>query len=220
MAKKTPRKPSPKSDERNVVGADSVDIQDLEDRVFMFWDKNKGLILGGIFFLFAAFIAFQGFKFLQARSIQNLQEGYQTADIEGGKSEWADGEASTALGGIAFKELGDEAYAADNLAEAEAYYRKAVAATKSVVKEAANIALAVTLAKQDKTAEAKQIFQTLADNPEAASQAEAQFRLAKLAHAAGDHETARSLIEAIDPEAAFWKSRARALETKLPKADA
>lgn len=218
MANKNSSKDTPKSDERNVVGADQVDIQDIEDKVFMIWEKNKGLIFGGIAFIFAIFIGYQGLKFMEQRAEANLKEGYTAASESGDKASWAEDESGKPLGGFAFKELGDESYLAGDFAKAEEYYRKAAEAAESPVDQAANIALAVSLIAQDKTAEAKSVLQPIANNDNALAQAEAQYRLASLASKEGDNESARSLIEAIDEQAFFWKSRAESIAKNLPEA--
>lgn len=209
---------SPKNDERNVVGSNQVDIQDLEDQVVMFWEKNKGIVLGAVAFIFAAFLGYQGIKLMQHRSEENLKAGYQAADTSEAKASWAQDEAGKPLSGFAFKELGDEAYAAGELAKAEGYYREAAKSAGAPVDQAATIALAVTLIDQDKFSEAKTLLQGIANDPTALAQAEAQYRLAYLASQEGDSDAARSYIEAISDESFFWKTRARSIEQTLPEA--
>ena len=218
MAKKNSKKTTPAKDERNIVGPDQVDIQDLEDSVYLFWEKNKGYVIAGVAFIFAVFLGYQGLKFLQARGEQKLQEGYAEASDSKAKEAWAASESGKPLAGFAFKELGDEAFAAGELEKAEEFYREAMEATEEPVKEAATIALAVTLIALDKGGEAKTLLQPIADNPAAFAQAEAQYRLAFLASQEGDATTARSYIESINDQAFFWKSRAAAIEKKLPEA--
>lgn len=218
MAKNKKSSTSPKADERNIVGPDSLDLQDLETEVILIWEKNKGLILGGVAFVFAVFIGFQGIKFLQTKAEQSLKEGYQAASSSEAKAAWAEDEAGSPLGGFAFKELGDEAFAAGDLAQAESYYRKAAKSAAAPIDEAATIALAVTLIEQDRAAEAKPLLLAMAGDPTAFAQAEAQYRLAALASAEGDATTARSFIESISEEAFFWKSRAESIAAKLPEA--
>lgn len=215
MAKKSS---SPKNDESKVDVPDQIEIQDLEDQAIMFWEKNKGVILGSIAFIFAAFLGFQGFKYLQYRADMNLQAGYQAADTSAAKAAWAEDEAGAPLSGFAFKELGDEAYEAGDLAKAEDYYRKASKSAAAPIDQAATIALAVTLIDQDKAGEAKSLLQPIASDVTALAQAEAQYRLASIASQEGDIETARTLIEAISDESFFWKSRARSIEQTLPEA--
>ncbi len=209
---------SPKSDERNIVSSNQVEIQDLEDQVVMFWEKNRSIIIGSVAFIFAAFLGYQGFKYMQYRADESLKAGYQAASTSEEKAAWAADEAGKPLSGFAFKELGDEAYQAGETAKAEGYYREAAKSASAPVDQAATIALAVTLIDQDKLNEAKSLLQGIADDPTALAQAEAQYRLAYLASQEGDAETARSLIEAISDDSFFWKSRARSLEPKLPEA--
>ncbi len=209
---------TPKNDERNIVGPDQIEIQDLEDQVIMFWEKNKSTIIGSVAFIFAAFLGFQGFKFLQHRADENLKAGYQAADTSEAKAAWAEEEAGEPLSGFAFKELGDEAYQAGELAKAEGYYREASKSAAAPVDQAATIALAVTLIDLDKASEAKSLLQPIADDVTALAQAEARYRLAFIASQEGDATTARALIDAISDESFYWKSRARSIEQKLPEA--
>lgn len=209
---------TPKNDERNTVGPNQIEIQDLEDQVIMFWEKNKSTIIGSVAFIFAAFLGFQGFKFLQHSAEENLKAGYQAADTSEAKAAWAEEEAGKPLSGFAFKELGDEAYGAGELAKAEDYYRKAAKSAAAPVDQAATIALAVTLIDLDKTSEAKTLLQPIADDVTALAQAEAQYRLAFIASQEDDVTTARALIDAISDESFYWKSRARSIEQKLPEA--
>lgn len=214
MAKKT----APKSDERNIVGPDQVDIQDIENQIILIWEQNKGLILGGIAFVFAAFIGFQGFKFLQHRAEVSLQEGYLEATTTEAKASWAQDEASSPLGGFAFKELGDEAYAAGEYSKAASHYEAAIASTLSPIKDAAQIGLAMALVQQGKRGEARSLLSTLADDPDSLNRGEAQYRLALIASEDGDTATARSYIESISEQDFFWRSRAQTLERTLPDA--
>lgn len=220
MAQKEPNKSAPKSDERHIVGKDRVDVQDIEDQVLLFWEKNKGLIIGGVAFVIAVFIGYQGFKLYQSHAEARMQAAYQDATSAQEKAAWAESAAGKPLAGLAFKELGDQAYAEGDLAQAERYYRQAAASAERPVSDAATIALAATLIEQDKASEARTLLQPIANDSQAPNQAEAQFRLAQLASDQGDAETARSLIDAIDEQHFFWKSRALSLERALPEASA
>lgn len=222
MSNKKPAKNNPKNDERNIVGSDQVEIQDLEDQVFLIWQNNKGLILGGIGFVFAFFLGFQGLKAYQKSAEAKLLAGYQDAATDAAKKAWAEDEAGHPLSGFAEKELADAAFASGDFATAEAHYHAAAKDSASVVKDAATVGIAVSLLEQGKTADAKSVLETLANNSEAANQAEAQYRLALIAQSEGDTEAARTLIESIsdEPQAQFWKARALSLEQELPKSDA
>ncbi|MBC2607164.1 tetratricopeptide repeat protein [Pelagicoccus albus] len=207
-----------KTSQNSEAQPNQVDIQDIENQIIMIWEKNRGLILGGIGFVFAVFIGYQGLKFMEARAEKNLQEGYQSADNTDAKATWAEDEAGTALSGFAYKELGDEAFAAGDYAKAETYYRSAAESTETPVDQAATMALAVTLIAQDKNAEAKEILQPIAEDSTALAQAEAKYRLASLVGEEGDVQTALDLIDSIDEQDFFWKSRGDTLKEKLPEA--
>ena len=220
MSNRKPKKSNPKNDERNIVEANQVEIQDLEDQLFLVWKNNKGLILGGIGFVFAFFLGFQGLKAYQKSAETSLATNYQAAATDEAKQAWAEEEAGHPLSGFAEKELADAAFANDDFASAETHYRAAAKSSKSVVSEAAMLGIAVSLLNQGKTDDAKSALESLANNPDAANQAEAQYRLALIAKNEGDADTARSLIEAINDEAVFWKALAQSLEQGLPKSEA
>lgn len=210
------KKPAPqKSAEHKTSDKDGFDIQDMEDRLFLIWKENKLLIMGGIAFIFVAFLAVQGFKYWQVQSEKNVQNSYLAAASDEEKAAWAKDEAGHPLSGFAFKELGDKAFQAGDLAAAEERYRNAVEHSEGVVKEAATIALAVTLIEANKAAEGKEILERVANDPESAAQPEARYRLAVLASKENDAATARSHIEAIDPSARFWKAQANQLAEEL-----
>lgn len=217
MAKKA-AKPASKADERNIVGSNQVEIQDIENQAILIWEKNKGTIIGGIAIVIAAFLGFEGFKFMQRNAEQSLMESYNAAASSDSLAQWAADNESKPLGGFAFKQLGDDAYAAGNLAAAENYYRKATASAVSPISDAAEIALAVTLTEQGKISDAKTLLSSIANNPEALNQAEAQYRLALIAKDEGDASQARSLVESIPDSAFFWKNRGQALAALLPEA--
>lgn len=215
MAPRNNRNSPSKKPARNAPAAtapsNKVDIHDLEDQAYLFWDRNKGLVLGAVAFIFAVFVGYQGIKFLQARSEEKLMAGYQAADSSEAKAAWAEEEAGHPLSGFAFKELGDEAFAAGEFAKAENYYREAAEAASAPIDQAATLSLAITLIEQGKVEEAKPLLESVADDDTALAQAEAQYRLAQLAKEEDDTATVQAYSEAISEEAYFWKARAEAL---------
>lgn len=217
MAKKDS---NPESDERNIVGAEQVNVQDLEDQLYMIWEKNKGLILGGVGFVFAVFFGFQGMQYFEKSAVSGQQERYQAADTPSEKLAFAEDDSGEPLAGLAAKELADDAYAEGNFAQAEALYRDAATSTIAPLKDAATLGMAIAQQAQGNLSDAKTTLESLANSETAANAAEAQYRLALIAKEEGDLETARSLIEAIPDEAQFWKARARSLEQELPSEDA
>lgn len=155
---------------------------------------------------------------MQHRAEQNLKAGYLEASENDTLATWAADNEGKALSGFAYKELGDDAHADGDLNKAAEYYRKAVESAESPVSDAAKTALAATLSELGNHSEAKAILAPIASDPEALNQAEAQYRLAKIASAEGDPATARELISSISETDFFWKSRADALEDTLPDA--
>ncbi len=211
MATKDTKNTAPKSDERNIVGPDQVDLNDLENEVFMFWEKNKNLIIGGVVGLFVVFIAYQGWAYLQTQAEIKLQASYQAAATDEAKLAWAEAEAGSPLAGFAFKDLADKAHRAGDFAKAESLYRKAAASAKGAVQQAANMALAATLVELAKAPEAKAILQTIADDADNPARPEAQFRLGQIAKNEGDTAAARRHLESIPEDSFLWKQRADTL---------
>lgn len=211
MATKDTKNTAPKSDERNIVGPDQIDINDLENEVFMFWQKNRNFILGGVASLFIIFLGYNGWAYLQSQAEIKLQASYQAATSDQAKLAWAESESSSPLAGFAFKDLGDKAFLSGDYAKAETLYRKAAASAKGAVQSAANMALGATLVELAKNAEAKAIFQKIADDANNPARAEAQFRLGQIANREGDKTAARAHLEAIAEDSPVWKQRADTL---------
>lgn len=202
------KKASPKADERNVVDAGALDLQEVEHQIAIFWEKNRAFILGSVAAVFAIFLGFQGIKYLQAQSELKVQNAYAAATTSEAKLAFAEAEVGHPLAGFAFKELGDEAYQAGEFAKAENHYSNALKSAESVVKDAAAIALAMALSAQDKKTEAKNALEKIANKVDAVNRAEAQYRLAVLEAAEGNSARVQELAESISDDASFWKAQA------------
>lgn len=211
MANNDPKKAPPSSDERKLVDSGQIDLDDIEGQLTLLWERNRATILYGLLAGIAVFLAFHGYRYLRESANLRAQADYAASADEQAKLAFAEGESGRPLGGFAFKELADAAFAKGEFADAERYYRSAVETTHSAVRDAAQLGLAMSLSFQAKTEDAKAALREIAEDPEAPSQAEALYRLAVIASEAGDVEAARELAGKIDEGDYYWKSMAEAL---------
>lgn len=211
MANNDPKKAPPSSDERKLVDSGQIDIDDIEGQLALLWEKNRATILYGLLAGLAVFLAFHGYRYLRESANLRAQADYAASANEQAKLAFAEGASGRPLGGFAYKELADAAFAQGEFADAERYYRSAIETTRSAVREAARIGLAMSLSSQGKTADAKATLREIAEDPDAPSQAEALYRLAVIASEGGDAQAARELAGKIDEGDYYWKSMAEAL---------
>ena len=135
---------------------------------------------------------------------------------------FANDESGHPLSGIAFKELADKAFAASEFEKALDLYSQAQSSSEGAIQGSAQIGEAMSLLALDKTAEAKTIFEEIANNDSALNQQEAQFRLAGFAVDAGDDSVARGYLDEIveSGKQTFWLQKALQLQSILPAEDA
>lgn len=220
MANPSDKNPTPKSDERNLVAAAAASGADLEDQLAVIWEKNQKFIIYSIVGVFAAFGIYHLSLFMANQAKLSVQESYASADDSASKLAFAESESGEPLSGFAFKQLGDEAYEANEFGKAASYYEKAANTTKDAIKDAALMGQAMALLQDGQKSPAQDILQTIASNENAGNLAEARYRLATLAVESQDFEAARTYIadlqSNITQENFYWLQKAMVLQSKLP----
>ncbi|MDR2863728.1 MAG: hypothetical protein LBV54_07660 [Puniceicoccales bacterium] len=124
MPKNTKQQDPRKGDDRNLVLVDQDFGQpDLEDRMWLFWLRNKIAILGVIFLLIAAALGGIGWHALADYRLSALQAEYLgTADSPEAKLAFARARAGEALAGVAALDVADQYFKDKKYAEAAAAY--------------------------------------------------------------------------------------------------
>ena len=113
----------PASDERKTVILDEdLEGVDLEDRVWLYWKRNRNFIIFTIVAAFAIVIGVQGWKMYKASSSDTLAAAYAAANTPEKLAEFAKAHSGTTLAGVAQLQNADTAFNAGKFADAQKLY--------------------------------------------------------------------------------------------------
>ena len=116
----------PASDERKTVILDEdLEGVDLEDRVWLYWKRNRNFIIFTIVAAFAIVIGVQGWKMYKASSGDTLAAAYAAANTPEKLAEFAKAHSGTTLAGVAQLQNADTAFNAGKFADAQKLYSEA-----------------------------------------------------------------------------------------------
>jgi hypothetical protein len=211
-----------KGDDRNLVRVDDTYASgDMEDRLWIFWRKQKTNIVRALLVVCAGVLVWQGWNFYQARQIANLQADYQAANGASALIAFAQAHPQTSLGQIAQLEAGDALYKDGKFKDAAAAYAQAVTLLGSDEKASrARLGQAVALIQAGDAATGTGLLETTANDSSAAenSRAEASYYLALLAAQAGDTANATKWIDHAKEfkTSNYWTTQAATLADALP----
>lgn len=217
----TPSNPKPTGDERNLVAVDATNAASFEDKLHVFWQKNRSIVIGLCVVVLVAIVARGGWGYLQKQKRAELAAQYAAATTPEQLKSFAAANTGNSLGGIAQLRLADEAYTAGKTADAAAAYDKAIEILKDGPLAArAKLGRALTKVQSGKTAEAAADFKQLADDASQfkAVRTEAAYHLASMAADAGNAEELQKhavTLMQIDPESP-WNQRVMGLQANLP----
>lgn len=118
---------APAADERKTVILDEdLEGVDLEDRVWLYWKRNRNFIIFTITAAFAIVIGVQAWKIYRASAAESLSAAYCAAATPEELAKFAAENPGTALAGVALLQNADAAYKAGKYAEAEKLYSQSV----------------------------------------------------------------------------------------------
>ncbi len=210
MAKNTPAKDPRKGDDRNLVIVDQDFGQpDLEDRMWLFWLRNRVLILSFLALIIAAILGYIAFLAGKEYSLRSLQDEYQTVgEKPDEKLFFARAHANTPLAGVAALEAADKLYEEKDYAGAAGTYaeaRKNFDVKNSFEAMFAGRALSgeafarIYAGEREKGAE---LLDLLAKNPAYpnAFRGQAGYSLALLAYEKNDLDGARNRLDSMSRE--------------------
>lgn len=141
----------PASDERKTIVLDEdLDGVEFEDRVWLYWKRNKNFIIFSVVAAFAIIIGVQGFKMYRANVKAQLAEAYAAAQTPEQLTKFAEENAGKKLAGAALLQNADRLYADGKYAEAQKSYETAQADLNGTILEGrAMIGAAVSAGSQD-----------------------------------------------------------------------
>jgi hypothetical protein len=221
----TPSTPSPAGDDRNLVPVDATTALTFEDKVQLFWQKNRKLVLGFCVVVLLAILAKGGWDYLARQKSLEIEKTYAASSTSEQLKAFAAAHPDHVLGGIAQLRIADEAYEAGKSADAVAVYDKAIATLKTGPLAArAKLGRALAKAQSGKASEATAELKQIADDKAQfkALRAEAAYHLTSVAVEAGDATEAQKMVDLlnqIDPMGA-WAQRAIMLRSTLPASPA
>jgi hypothetical protein len=198
----------PADDDRNLVVVDE-DFQnaDAEDRLWLFWERNKTLIVRGSALVILGILAAIGHHFWQEAQREEVGAEYAACQDEAARRAFAARHPGDPLAAVALAEVGDDLKRAGKLAEAAKAYDEAAAAAgkagdspvvRSLALRARLYAGLTRSELGEKGAEAA--VAAIADEPSAPETVRgfAMLSLANLAIARGDSAEAAKWLNAMD----------------------
>lgn len=209
----------PADDDRNLVVVDE-DFQnaDAEDRLWLFWERNKTLIVRGSALVILGILAAIGHHFWQEAQREEVGAEYAACQDEAARRAFAARHPGDPLAAVALAEVGDDLKRAGKLAEAAKAYDEAAAAAgkagespvvRSLALRARLYAGLTRSELGEKGAEAA--VAAIADEPSAPETVRgfAMLSLANLAIARGDSAEAAKWLNAMDKRlrpGSVWQS--------------
>jgi len=194
-------------------------IPSFEQRLNAFWAKNRKLVFLFCAVVVVAIAAREGLAISAAQSRERLAQNYAVAAATPeGLRRFAQDNAGLPLGGVAWLQVADKAYAADNFSEAVSAYEQSLKglAKGSALANRAALGLAVSQLKSGAEEQGRAGLAVLADNAgvSVAVRAEAAYHLALFAHVAGEQEAfaqRAAQLAQIDPTS-LWNQRLLSLQ--------
>jgi len=217
----TPSDPKPGVPANASAEVHSPVVLTFEDRLELFWRRNRTLIIVGCVAVLGSIIGVGVWEHFAKQKELEIREVYAKATTPEALKTFADTYAGHPLAGAAYLRMADDAFAAGKPADAISNYEKA----GSVFKEgplAARVKLGTAVAKvvggkaSEGTAELKRFAEDA--NQFKGLRAEAAYHLASLAAEAGvsaDVMKYTDLIMQVDPSSP-WMQRGMVLRASLP----
>lgn len=124
------------ADERNVQVVDEdFEGADFEDKVWLWWIRNRNFVIFTIVAAFVIVVGIQGYKAFSHSQKKAIAASYMNAANADELAAFASQNAGTALAGVALLENADAAYKAGKYAEARELYSSAVKELEKTVLE-------------------------------------------------------------------------------------
>lgn len=203
-------------DERNLINLEDSASLSFEDRVNIYWQENKGFLIGCILVLVLVTVGYQGMRLVKEQMEVALQNKYAEADASGTLAEFARAHDDKPLGGFAALTIADQAYNDEDFETAHEFYTLAVSALdEPVLAGRARIGQAFALYKTGKVDEGLALLNAItSDNTLAESiRIEAAYHLAIEAYTADQEAEFSSYASQIKDSkfAGQWQQRLQSL---------
>lgn len=213
-----------RQDDRNLVDVDDAfKDADVEDKVWLFWQRNgKSILAGGVIAL-AVVLGIQSYELYQKGQSEQLQKDYQALGSDvAALTAFGEAHPDHRLGAFALLQAADEKYQASDYAAAQSLYEKAMAGLLNTPFGArAELGAAMSNIKAGNTEAGGNALQRIADDATVlgAIRGEAAFNAALLDIEQKNFAAADQQLKAIAniPQADIWAQRAEILRESVPE---
>jgi hypothetical protein len=229
MPEDSSNKQPPAGDDRNLVVVDEDFVNaDTEDRLWLFWERNKGVIVKGTFGVVVGILAFLAYFFYAESRREALGEEFTACQDEAARRAFAARHSGEPLAAVAITDVADDLKKAGKFADAAKAYDEANRLTALAGKAPAISALgararlyAALCRLEAGEAGADKAIGVVADDVNAPETLRgfAMLTLANLAVAKGDTAEATKWLNAMDKKLRaghVWKSDKEALVQSEP----
>ena len=214
--------PNASADERKTVILDEeLEGLEFEDRVWLFWKRNKNFIITLIALVFAVIIGKHAWLSYTASRDNALASEFAKAGTFEEREAFAKANSGTSAAGAALLENADSLYRDGKFAEAAEAYKSAAGALKGeVFYGRALVGEAISVLKSGKSDEAGQLLRKIAADPGLLTySAEAAYHLGALAYSQGKREEAEKYFDSVvpNPAAGYWGGLAENFKSRIGK---
>lgn len=123
MSDNTRKKAVPADDDRNLVLVDGdFNEADLDDKIWLFWERNRGYLVFSAVAIFVAGLGYIGVQAFRAQHARGIGAAYAVAETPELKVGFAERHRGEPLAALAALEAADAAYAKSDYAEAARRY--------------------------------------------------------------------------------------------------
>lgn len=220
MSDNTRKKAVPADDDRNLVLVDGdFNEADLDDKIWLFWERNRNYLVFSAVAIFAAGIGYIGIQAIRAHHARSIGADYAIAETPELKVNFAERNRGEPLAAMAALEAADAAYAKSDYDEASRRYALAgelaalAGAKAKPVAVRATVSAALCEIRAGRAEAGLKRLEAVAADPlaEKASKCHALFSLAEYACGQKDFAKARDYLNRFDRDsagAAGWSSPA------------
>lgn len=202
------------ADERKTVILDE-DLEGLEfeDRVWLYWRRNKNFVLILVTIAFASILGSNAWRYYVKSKNDALAQGFAAAVSFDAKADFSKANVNTPAAGVALLQNADVLFRDGKFKEAAELYKTSADYLKSgVLFGRASLGNSVSLIKGGDLAGGKAALEALSKNAKAGSySAEAAYRLGVLSFASGDSAAAGAYFDEVlkNPNAGNWAALAQ-----------
>ncbi len=204
----------PNADERKTVILDEqLDGVEFDDKVWLYWTRNKKSIITSVVLAFAIIIGVNGWKAYKVASEQALALAYSQVSTPAQLSEFAKEHAGTTLAGVALLQCADSAYADEKFADAQKLYADAKVELASTILFGRALLGEATCAYSVDKAKGLELFKVVYNTASLNDvyRAQAGYMLALALRDQGKSDEAKQILTAVsdNPKGGFFAQSAR-----------